>query len=512
MARNNKRFRAKPQNEAPSRRSKDMLYASNAALDIVYLDAPMEPVLLDEMSLDFSVISEEEQEILGRQPRVNHSNSLIVDEEYFCYYPVNYQDLNISSFIIQSLLLGNIAYSFPSLTDNNIVLMLSLDSIINIMVFIADNYLNVLNDYFYRETFIVKTIYLLLIYPFIIYPSTYLSKLNFNLLYRTDISGDYLRILLVLIINLPIVVNYVVNTNLFRKYYYLISNELHYLGKFLVCKKIAKAINRISKIYLHRDPKLTGRELVEFLPEISVQRLLTFCCASFVASFLFYFELDGLKFYTVLVRQYCFREYLDVSKSEKKRLSNREFIFKVIENRDWIKFTDAYTLNRLLKLYIELNKTVNGGLFRGETNLYSQFQRCLARLVTSISVASLFKFAPYSGLPFYVMDSVLDVYRAFINRREALALAVVADDLVPSTRNSKFRLEYYGVTFSVFILRTLVMIAYYYLTCMGSDRVLLIILLEAGYLGFGNVYFVKFIKDLVNILSIQIGLGDISQW
>jgi len=490
-------------------KTKDILYASNASLDIAYLDGPLEPVVLDEMSLDFSVISEEEILDQDQPPLVNnYLTSLVVNDDYFFYYPVNYQEISFINFAIQFMIL--VAFT-PYLPRNGLMFMFSIDSLVNILDFIANDYLSNLSYYFYRETFAVKFIYSALVYPFILtilYLINYISVSVLFIFMRNIVSisipnidiFNMIELSLLFILNLPIVVNYLVNTNTFRKYYYLISNELHYLGKYLVCKKMSKAINRISKVYLHRDPKLTGGELVNFLPEISVHRLLTFCSASFIATLLFYFELDGLKFYTILVRQYYFREYLNLSKDERKKGSHRDYVFDIIEKRDWIRFTDPYTLNRLLKLYLELNRSVNGGLCRGEGEWMNRLKHISGRTITTISLASLCNFAPLSALSFYLVDTVTNVRNQISDSKDALLLAKAVGEV---KGERLFCFQYYVYVFAIFMIRLTVMICYYLVAQISNEHVLLILLLELGYLMFGNIYFCKLVKDVVNIITDQ---------
>jgi len=517
----------------------DILYASNASLDVAFLEAPHEPVLLDEMSLDFSIISEDETDgantstqscatvtankcsALNNVIKYHDTPSLVVDNDYFSYYPVHYHQWTAPSFIFQVMVLSNFGYIYRA-NHHSLVYTLSLDSMINIMCFVSNSYWHSLRSIFYRETMMVKLIYLAMIYPFIMTMSFLIqngaNKFGLPIEEQYIISGQNG---LLLAFNLPMVVNYCVNTNSFRKYYYMVSKELHYLGKYLICKKLAKTINKISIVYLHQNPRLSGEELVERLPEISVHRLLGFCGASFMATLLFYFELDGIKFYTILVRQYYFSEYLSLTRSHGKdkshrngkwprQLSHKDYVFEIIKNRDWEKFTDPYTLNRLLKLYLELNKSVNGGLFRGESNLMNHLQHSFGRLITTVSISSLGNFHPALGLPFYLADSVIDLGRSMSNsvRNDALTFAKVTGDVSQSHTNNwdqrRFNYSYFAYIYVVFVIRVIVMGIYYLLATISDEDILMIFLLELGYQLFGNIYFCKVVEDLFKIIRNQL--------
>ena len=488
-------------------------------MDFVFLEEPVIPVTLEEcsQSQDFSVIGDEPS--TSSTPVSAVKTSLVdMENDHFNYYPVTYRSWSIRTCLVQLAVFSCFGVFFNA--AHGLMLTYVLDGFLNILVYVGKYHWKSIDRYFYTEPVSVKFVYFLLInlpVCLALYALHYIAPAQWiaYLVYanadntlggtRSDPTSEIVLVL----INLPCFVNWVVNHRLFRKYYYLVIQEIHFVARSLICKRVSHAINAVSIKYLGSDPNISSRELMQLLPNIHIQQLFGFICASAIATILLYFELDGIKFYTALVRQYYFREYLDFTTRRQRKLNNQEYICDIIVKREWHQFTDPYTLNRLLKLYLEINSRQNGGLFYSETSLSDRSCYWLTRVATSISINSVF--SPKLVPIIYLVDTIKDLLISRQRRKHrqkqdqsrkyeitvCLAGGDAEGDFIVS-ETTKYTLASY---WWILIIRCAVVCLYYVLLVMSSEVILLIIGLELGFVTLGNIFFCKLVISLVNIIS-----------
>lgn len=511
--------------------------ANECNLDFTFIEEPIETIILDEYSTDYSVISSESitsdsetksghQQLtdkhistsIRQECTTNLNGTLIFEDDHFNYYPVCYHPWSTSTCLVQLATFTGLVAILPC-PIGGLILAYSFDNFINILVYLGKYHWKGIEKFFYTEQISVKLIYFFLVnLPiYLLYSLTCLMTKQLLASLPTEIRlldtyTIYIETMILIVVNLPCVVNWVVNHQLFRKYYYLVTQELHFLGRSLICKKVSQAINKVSIKYLSSDPNISGRELMQTLPLIHVSQLLSFVCASAIALVLFYFELDGVKFYTILIRQYYFREYLDINRKKRRRqrANNHEYICDIIQKREWSKFTDPYTLNRLLKLYLEINSRENGGLFYSDSSPTERATYWLARVVSSMSVASIF--SPKLAPTFYMVDTIKELV---ISRQKAKALpqmengyevtiSLVGGDaeseMTVLGKTKRDRMYYLWIA----AIRCLVICCYWCLLTINNEVILLVLSLELGFLLLGNQIFVKLCKEICKIVREQV--------
>lgn len=413
-------------------------------------------------------------------------SKLVVDDYYQYFVVIAYQ----SSYYIrlsQLLVLSGFSYLLHSSScflaiDHLILYTFGLDNLVNLLTYVNQTYFpNVIC--FYREWWTLK--YLLLI----------LSSPIGYCLYLT--CPPIISKIFWICMNLPFIINFLANLTIVRKYYYNIFQYIYTIIRVLLCQKIAKIINRTSEKYLFQNPRLSACELIKLIPikatfsELNTTYLIGFSSSSIFAFILFYLELDGTKFYTAIARQFYFGEYFNLSKIIKKthnRVEHRQYILDLIVNREWHKFSDIYTLNRLLKLYLEINSEQNGGLFFSNSNYSSiLFQSC-NRLLATIALSSVLPQYPSAIIFFYLVDSTANL-RKEINKRIPIKY-----NLSPTQYKQKKIRPYL-----VYFIQLIIISIHCGLNYLSSEFMLRMIVLESTYVLMGNPIFLKLCVDIIRI-------------
>ena len=149
---------------------------------------------------------------------------------------------------------------------------------------------------------------------------------------------------------LPYTINYITNLYKFKKLSKYVYNTLEDIIYYIVSKQTTKILNKISINYLEYESNFQVAEIRPFVKRISVNIFINFLGAFLFASILKYVESDGTTIVSAIIRQYFFKQYLS------KKVNKKEYIIGLMKNRKWGKLFDAYTLNKMISIYIESNK------------------------------------------------------------------------------------------------------------------------------------------------------------
>lgn len=383
----------------------------------------------------------------GTPRNSNTGISLTISPEYehFVYPAIKPQTFNALSLINQCMIIfySNYFLSSPWMIIN----LLTADSIIGSIIFLANYYQVDVGNMLYQEPPHMRYLYYFIV-----------SSLYLNLKCLLWIPLPGLDRLAILTFSLPWVINRTCNAAPFSKLYSRLHNKMRLWIKLVICKKIANLINRISSDHLNNSPNLKSEELIKFM-DIDIRNCISFIGSCLVASLLLYLEMDGAKIYTIMFRQYYFRQYF--LKKEESNLDDGTYISTIINKRDWQKLSDPYTLNRLMTLYLRLNESTNGGLLSNPWSPTDSLKIAFQRFMVSWTFYSLFGYKT-SGIWSYSLFLWKD-------------------------RNS------YPLT------KLLTIAVYFALSFISNEQVLFLLLLEANLLLVSNRLFIGIIKDLKKI-------------
>jgi hypothetical protein len=232
---------------------------------------------------------------------------------------------NIYSLLIQFIIIIPI-FMFNSIS---ISIILS-DSVISTVLFILEYY-NI-NNYIYQEPYLDRLLYIF-----------------FTLIFYYVTNFSYIMPILMM----PYIINYLTNVYRFKKLSKYVYDKLEDIVHYIISKQTTKTLNKISINYLEYNSDFKVNEIRPFVKRISSHIFISFLGAFLFASILKYIESNGTTFLTAVIRQYFFKQYLS------KKVDKKEYIIDLMKNRRWGKLFDAYTLNKILSIYIESNDQDN---------------------------------------------------------------------------------------------------------------------------------------------------------
>jgi hypothetical protein len=374
----------------------------------------------------------------------------LINHDHFSYPKPSARPLSFWPCLVQLVCTGLVAkFFFNSWFFLN---FLTVDSVISGLIFLINYYGLPMDWCLYQESTGKRYCYYLLI-SLCYYNVTGLLWFD----YRQH-SLPWRQISLVLL-STPMVISRIANLPWFLRFYHFLRNEVYFLVKYLASKKVAGLINKIGIQYLNNHPQVKTEELIDLIDKISFQHLVSFLGSCLFASLLFYLELDGVKFYTIIFRQYYFRQYF--LGSEQGQLSDRSYVIKMINERQWGKLLDPYALNRLMKFYLELNEVTNGGLLSKGPGITHSLKESSQRFMVNWTVYSLI------GLP----SSGIWTYGILIWRDRTEFLTV----------------------------KLVVLMLYIVLSLVSNEQVLFLLVLEINLLLVSNHGFMGLLKDLKKI-------------
>ena len=299
-----------------------------------------------------------------------------INYDYFTE-PKNINTKPLSYLAIFSQLLISSSISLFFYNNWIIVNMLTIDSIYGSIVFLTEYYQINYQKYFYQEIATIRYFYYI-----------FALTLYYNLTWITWFPIYFICPFYTTIFTIPYTINIVSNIKYFQKIYYFLYNEIDFLFKFIFSKKIASIINYIGINHLQSYPNLKAMEIVNNINQLSLKDITNFIFSSIIASVLFYFELDGTRFYTILFRQYYFKQYF-LGKNNSSNISDRSYILQIIQQRNWKKLIEPYSLNRLMKLYLQINQSSNGGIFFSQSSSFEQIKHSIGCFMLNWTVYSI---------------------------------------------------------------------------------------------------------------------------
>jgi hypothetical protein len=236
--------------------------------------------------------------------------------------------------------------TYDGLYNFNLIILFQLDMLFGIITYII--YFFKLEKYYvcHRNNTLERYIYI------------FFNFAVFGVIY---ILCDYYKIIFILHIltQSPQIILWVLNIKIMK---ILIQNMCHYLRKIInvvAVSEITKILNIIIRrsLYTSRDKPdyvvkiiIRKEDIFPFIENFNYDLSLHFLLAFVIASLLQYFETDGATIYTIIFRNYYFKQlYIHDNTNYKKQ------VHKIIKNKEYSKILDPYFLNMMIRLYINSN-------------------------------------------------------------------------------------------------------------------------------------------------------------
>lgn len=256
----------------------------------------------------------------------NHNNLSKLYSYCFDIYTYDQRrQFTFMSLLIQILL---IICVFELCNVSNYSKIMMSDSVISLILFVCKYHNINVEAYLYQEIYFNRLLYIYIICIFYWFIN---------------------QIYIIPILMLPYTIHYITNLYKFKQLSKYIYNKLENIIYFILSNEITKILNKISINYLNYDPQFKCTEIKPYIKRFTVHIFINFIESFILASILKYIESTGTTVVSAIIRQYFFKQYYS------KKLEKKEYIIKLMKNRKWNKLLDAYTLNKLICIYIGSN-------------------------------------------------------------------------------------------------------------------------------------------------------------
>lgn len=296
--------------------------------------------------------------------------------DHFKYPSVKFYGWNLKSLLNQLLIGSTAIYLFWN--QIFIINLLTVDSIFTSLVYIGQLYGFQVEQIIYHNSTSQRYIYYL-----------FLIAAHYNFTYLLWIDSIWITKSILLILTMPSIIEKFINCTPIHKYHIQLVNRFICIIKMVACKRLSKSINNISTKYLNNDPQINAQELYEIVNNVTIGNIAAFSGSCFIASLLYYFELNGTNVCTAFFRQYCFGQY--ILPSAECYLDDHQYVNHIVSNRLWHKLNDAYTINRFLQCYIKINEKSNGGILGSDVGIQTLIGYSIKRFMIAWTGYSLIK-------------------------------------------------------------------------------------------------------------------------
>jgi len=189
--------------------------------------------------------------------------------------------------------------------------------------FLLKNRLNTLDRYIY---------YLLLFTGYYIF--SYMSWFNYS----------NITIYLSSIMICPSIMDQIYNLKSYKKIHNVLYEGYNKLIQKIICKQLAKVVNLIIKNVLNLNVKINYEDLIPYYDKFSLLIINRFILTFILACIFNHIDKGGMRLPMMIYKNL----YL---KDSKYKISNdKEYLKKIIDDKNWSKFMDVYTLNRIIRM------------------------------------------------------------------------------------------------------------------------------------------------------------------
>tara|TARA_Y100000780_G_C13648592_1_gene403549 strand:+ start:288 stop:1085 length:798 start_codon:yes stop_codon:yes gene_type:complete len=157
---------------------------------------------------------------------------------------------------------------------------------------------------------------------------------------------------------------YIFNTNIYKKYREIIKIQLYKIIQIVILKQLTKIINLVIHNSLKTIIKIDYKDLIPYYEKFEWNDLLDFFGTIIITGIFNKLDNGGLKIPISIYKRLYMKD------SKYNITDDKKYLIKIIEDKNWSKFSNVYTLNRIIRLLVnknndnsilldELNKIIN---------------------------------------------------------------------------------------------------------------------------------------------------------
>lgn len=349
-------------------------------------------------------------------------------------FVINFKDMMKELFVVMF-------FHFFLGIHNAIFNVISIDGILSCLIFYM-SYIEVSDDNNFllrnRLTALDRYIYYLLLFCGY-YLFSYMTWFRF-----TGITMYCASILIC-----PSIMGQIYNIYAYKKIRKVLYYGYHKLVQKIVCKQLSKILNIVIKSVFNLDTKINYEELIPFYNQFSLWIINKFVVTFVTACIFNHVDKGGFKFPLMIYKNL----YL---KDNKYNIANdKEYLHKLITDKQWNKFMDVYTLNRIIRI-IMTDDTQNSMLSDQVSTTYQKLLFKFNRVMfcwtimgvsnLTVGILSFLLFISHTERPLrYLLNTFAFTFLSYFTQEQILILILC--ELFYPIVNSKLLTDVFDDTY-----------------------------------------------------------------
>ncbi len=189
-------------------------------------------------------------------------------------------------------------------------------------------------------------------------------KIGFTILI---ILAQFIGIIIKSILIVPSIMKHVYNHEGYKNIKKHFYEKYNNLVQKIVCKQMSKIINLCIRNILKIDFIITKDDIIPFYDQFSIAIIIRFI-ATFIFACLFnHMDKGGWKIPMIFYKNMYLKD------KNYKITDDKEYLIAIVKDKNWGKFLDIYTLNRLIRLLMNDDDPNNGFLAEQVTQFITSF-------------------------------------------------------------------------------------------------------------------------------------------
>ena len=224
----------------------------------------------------------------------------------------------------------------------------------------------------------------------------------------------------------PSIMGYIYNMYSYKKIRHVLYNGYNKLIQKIVCKQLSKIINLLIENVFNLDINVGYEDLIPFYNQFSLSVINRFIVTFITACIFNHVDKGGMKVPIMIYKNLYMKE------TKYNIASDKSYLYRLIVDKQWSKFMDIYTLNRIIRLVV--NDNTHNSMMTNQVSTFLKytifrFNRimfCWTVMNISnltIGVLSFFMFISGSDRPLrYLINTCLFAFLSFFTTERLLVI------------------------------------------------------------------------------------------
>ena len=229
---------------------------------------------------------------------------------------------------------GSITVRFP----NDLTVLFTIDAILSAVSF----YTNCIGFIKYSRWVTPYELNTFKRYTYYVLIYSALVGINFMFWFRISSLTRYMLIVLAM----PSAQNYIHNQEIYQNIVKPFYSNVKHLWEVFVCKQLTKIVNQTIANTIQSDVRISYLDLLPYYNKVSISMVNQFIVSFGLAHLFNYVDKGGMRLPMMIYKNIYMKDETAKIRDDKK------YIETIVENREWNKLVDIYSLNRLIRLMV----------------------------------------------------------------------------------------------------------------------------------------------------------------